>query len=325
MKTASILIGIVLLTAAGASALEILYPADKTWVIRSNYLILRAGGDPPADAVTVEINGVKSDPFDISGEQYRDAFGDFLILEPEFDPGRNVIVVEGYAKGEKKGEARAEVFFSDSPSAVPPTGFSRFVMHLPEKEAACVPCHNMKPDAAAMRASTAGANPCASCHKRMLAKKNVHGPAGVWNCAYCHPSDTKPAKYQAREGDAKVCNECHSDKVKEFKANKFVHGPVEAGLCSACHDAHATDNPAQLHAPINDLCLGCHDVIGKGVHVVRGVGGKGHPLKGVKDPSSPGKELSCTGCHDPHGGKSPYLFQRGIESRFVLCQLCHKK
>lgn len=325
MKAASFLIGIVLLAATGASALEVVYPSDKTWFVRSNYLILRAGGNPAPEAVTVEINGSKSDPIDISGEEYRSAFGDFVILQSEFDAGRNVIRVEGLSGGKKTAEAKAEVFFADKQTVVPPGEFGRFAMHLPDKEALCAPCHKMNPGAADLRASSAKANPCASCHGRMLAKKYVHGPAGVWNCAYCHPSDTRPAKYQARDGDAKVCNECHSDKVKEFRANKFVHGPVEAGLCSACHDPHATDNPAQLHAPINELCLGCHDAIGKGVHVLRGVGGKGHPLKGVKDPSNPGKMLSCTGCHDPHGGKASALFRRGIESRFTLCQLCHQK
>ena len=96
-------------------------------------------------------------------------------------------------------------------------------------------------------------------------------------------------------------------------------------MCSICHDPHASDYPAQLVAPINDLCLGCHAAISRDIHVVRGVGGHGHPLRGIPDPSSAGRELSCTSCHDPHGGRVNAFFQRGITDRFSLCQLCHAK
>ncbi|NIP32728.1 cytochrome C, partial [candidate division KSB1 bacterium] len=76
---------------------------------------------------------------------------------------------------------------------------------------------------------------------------------------YCHIPSSRPSKYVAREGDAKVCNECHLDKVKEFKRNKYVHGPVAVGMCSVCHNPHASDYKAQLHDKTNAVCLSCHE------------------------------------------------------------------
>ncbi len=123
-----------------------------------------------------------------------------------------------------------------------------------------------------------------------------------------------------------LCDECHFDKVEAYKKNKFVHGPVGVGLCLLCHDPHASSQPAQLLAPTNTLCAGCHDtVIKKGDHVVRGVSGQGHPLAAPVDPSDPGKSLTCGSCHDPHGGQSQALFRRGLTSRMQLCGVCHKK
>lgn len=309
-----------------AAALEIVYPADKTYVLRSDFLIIKGGETPALEGMTISINGAKSELIDVSAADYRAAFGDFLILEPEFDPGRNQVEVDGYAGGKKVVSARADLFYLDGdPTAIPPAGYAPFVMHLPEKEKLCAGCHNMTPDKAELAAEDAATNPCASCHRRMLNEKYVHGPAGVWRCAYCHDAGSKPARYRARSAGASLCNECHLDKVRQYNANKFVHGPVGVGLCGTCHDIHASANPAQLLAPVNQVCLGCHAPIATDMHVVRGVGGKGHPLEGVADPSQPGRTLSCASCHDPHGGQARSFFVRGITNRFALCQLCHEK
>lgn len=306
--------------------LEVIYPGDKTYFPRSDFLIIKGGGDPPLEALTVEINGAKSDLIDISSPEYKAAFADFLILQPDFDPGKNKVTVEGYVAGKKVRGVAADVYYLDGdPSALPPAGYRPFVMHLPEKERLCAPCHNMNPDRAELAAETESANPCASCHRRMLEKKHVHGPAGVFRCAYCHQPDSKPSRYQVRSADSALCNECHLDKVRAFQTNKFVHGPVGAGLCGVCHDPHASDHPAQLRAPVNEICLGCHDSIARDQHVVRGVSGKSHPLKGVPDPSNPGAMLSCASCHDPHGGMGGQLFRRGETLSFALCAICHQK
>ena len=127
----------------GANALEILYPADGTYVDKSNYLVLKGGTDPQLSGMSIEINGVKSDIIDVTPEAYVAAFGDMLILEPLFDPGPNSIVVEGYLGGERMAVARSEIYFRDRYDQPPPAGYSRERFHLPEREAPCVSCHNM--------------------------------------------------------------------------------------------------------------------------------------------------------------------------------------
>ncbi|BCR03931.1 c-type cytochrome [Desulfuromonas versatilis] len=323
---ASVLGALAFLLAAGPGwSLEIIYPPDKTVVSRTNYLIIRGGDNPQLDGVSIELGGYKTELLDLSQPEYRAAFGDFLIVEPVLDPGRNLILVKGYVKGEEVASARSEVYFAVTPGASAPKDYRPFAMHSQENEAKCTGCHNMAPSPEELAADNAKTNPCGSCHARRLAQDYVHGPAGVYQCTYCHQVDSRPVKYQPRAENAALCNECHQDKVDEFTAKKFVHGPVEAGLCQVCHDPHASDTYGQLVKPVNELCLDCHEAVKRQPHVLRGVGGKAHPLMGEADPNRPGRELTCVGCHDPHGGQSEAYFQGGISSRMALCQLCHKK
>ena len=304
--------------------LEILYPPDKAVVTRSDYLIVR-GGEQALDGIVVEIKDYRSEMLEVGSDEYRKAFADFLIVAPVFDPGQNTIKVEGYAGGKVVATKTADIYFEASPLDPAPSSYRKALIHTPQQEAVCTPCHTMNPDAKALASESPKVNPCAACHLRMLDVPNVHGPAGVWQCTYCHQADSKPGRYQARPGDAAVCNECHEDKVQEFKGKKFVHGPIEAGMCLVCHDPHASNNPAQLVAPVNELCLRCHEDISEKNHIVRGVGGKAHPLQGPENPAFPGKAFHCASCHDPHGGATEQYFQRDIENRMGLCQLCHKK
>lgn len=314
-----------LLAAVPGWSLEIIYPANGTSIVRSDFLIIKAGDAPVVDAITVEFGGAKSGMIDISGVEYRKAFGDFVILLPGFEPGQDTIRIEGFANGEKVAETSAEIYLLTKPGEVAPAKFTPFVMHLPEKEALCAPCHNMNPKAALLDDESAEKNPCGSCHRRRLNNEYVHGPAGVFQCAFCHEPDSRPVKYATRVEEAELCAECHEHKVDEFKSRKYIHGPIEAGLCSVCHDSHASAHFGQLVAEVNDLCLGCHVAVLDGLHVVRTSGGKGHPLKGPVDPSDPDRKFSCIGCHDPHGGNTSAYFQRGINSRMMLCQICHRK
>ena len=306
-------------------ALEILYPADGTAIVRSDFLIIKAGDSPVVDAITVEFGGAKSGMIDISGVEYRKAFGDFVILLPGFEPGQDTVRIEGFVAGKQVATASSNFYFLTKPGEVAPSGYTPFVMHLPEKEALCAPCHNMSPEPALLDNESAEKNPCGSCHRRRLNYEYVHGPAGVFQCTYCHDSDSRPAKYVNRVEEAPLCGECHEHKIEEFKSRKYIHGPIEAGLCSVCHDSHASAHFGQLTAAVNDLCLSCHSGLDRENHVVRGMTGKGHPLEGPVDPSAPDRKFSCIGCHDPHGGNTPSYFQRGISARMELCQMCHKK
>ena len=310
-----------------ALALEIIYPADKTVVLRSNFLVIKGGAQPALEALIVEVNGVASDPLDISDEAYKTAFADMLILEPEWSKGKNTISITGLVAGKPVATTKAEVFFSplEDPLSIIPAGYKPFVMHTAKKEALCAPCHNMQPSVAQLRGATGENNPCGSCHRRMLDQKFVHGPEGVFQCIDCHDGKDPAQRWQVTKAELALCGECHTDKINEIKKSAFVHGPVAMGNCTICHDPHASAEPAQLNAPTNLLCQGCHSTVKEGEHVVRASRGGGHPLSKVKDPLRPGRQLSCASCHNPHSGQSASLLIRNLTGRFSLCQECHKK
>jgi predicted CXXCH cytochrome family protein len=314
-----------LLLCGNASAVQLLYPLDGTYVTKSNYLVIKGGTDPYLSGFSIEINGVESDIIDVTSEAYRAAFGDMLILEPLFDPGVNKIVVEGYLGGEKMSSASATVFYHNQLDKAPPNDFTPEAFHSPEREEPCAACHNMQPSSVDLANPDPRTNPCGSCHVRMISRKHVHGPAGVFECTYCHDTDSLPNKYQARPGDADLCVECHEDKLDEYLQAEFVHGPVDAGLCLVCHDPHAGDEPMQLVLPAFELCSSCHEKIASEPHVTRGSVGKKHPVRGVTNPAGNGEDLSCASCHNPHSGATSALFRWGLDSRFSLCAKCHNK
>ncbi|MDH3999200.1 MAG: cytochrome C [Desulfuromonadales bacterium] len=306
-------------------ALQLVYPEDGTSIRKSNYLIIMAGKNPPVEGLTVAINGVDSDIIDISSTEYRQAFGDKLILMPEFDPGPNALVVKSYTQGKLVDRVEAEIFYAVNPWDDTPEQYPPFVMHLPENEALCAPCHNMDPSPEEFNNYDPRRNPCNSCHKRMIHRKHVHGPAGVLECATCHDATSRPAKYGIEGSGNSLCLECHDDKYQEFNEQKYIHGPVETGDCLVCHDPHAAEEYSQVRTRINTLCQACHEAFGDGSHVLRGVGGKIHPVAGKNDPLRMGRELICTSCHDPHAGKAKAYFIADMTSRMGLCQHCHQK
>ena len=308
-----------------AGALQIMYPLDGSYVTKSNYLIIKGGTDPALSGMSIEIGGVKSDIIDISSDAYRAAFGDMLVVEPSFDPGENHIVVEGYLGEEKMTTVKATIYYLGRYDLKTPVDFVQERFHTAEREKPCVSCHDMAPSPTNLASPDAKRNPCGSCHARMLNKAHVHGPAGVYECTYCHDIDSTPYRYQVRSDEASLCLECHDDKMEEYRKSKFLHGPVEAGLCLVCHDPHASDERAQLIAPAYELCVSCHDQVIKEPHVSRGASGKLHPLKGVTNPAGSGEDLSCASCHNPHAGASSAMFRWGAESRFALCGKCHNK
>lgn len=318
----------VLVYVSDVFALQIIYPEDNTYVTKSNYLIIKGGVDPFLDGMSVDINGLESEVLDLTSEKYRALFADMLLLEPSFDPGENRIIVKGYINDEVFAEVEANIYYLEDKTAAAPRSYKKEQFHFPEREAPCVKCHIMKPTEIQLADPRIATNPCASCHKRMLNQNHVHGPAGVFDCVYCHDASSRPAKYLPREGDALVCRECHADKMQGFEDKKFTHGPIEGGLCLVCHDPHASPHVAQLQEEANRLCLGCHSKVDTSSHVTTvgfGQTTKGHPVAGSVNPSAPNKVFNCASCHDPHGGASKYLFVGNISSRMSLCQVCHQK
>ena len=322
MRKPILFVLLLMLAAMPALALEIFYPADGTYVIHSDFLIIKAGEG--IEGLTLEIGGEKSELLDISGDDYQATFGDKLIVQPNWNPGENTVAVEAYKGGKKVATAKARFYYQQDPTSPPPANYQRFVMHTAERAAKCDDCHDMTPSQQEFE-TIGAANPCTTCHKRMLNHSNVHGPAGAWQCAYCHDANSQPNRYAPRITDGTLCYECHSDMADDLKKAKFVHGPVEVKQCNLCHDSHASDFPAQIITKTNTLCLGCHEGIDKSGHVGRGVGGSSHPLEANIDLSNPNRPMSCVSCHDPHSGVVEYYFVDGLTNRMMLCQNCHKK
>lgn len=121
---------------------------------------------------------------------------------------------------------------------------------------------------------------------------SIHEPVARRRCSACHDAGADQAI--AKPWNAK-CAGCHQDIVRE---RAYMHGPVGARACNQCHLPHASALPALLRQPDPALCTSCH----------------GNTL--APDPPYHDKpDLSCTTCHDPHGGNTRYLLKPGNEWR----------
>lgn len=307
-------------------AIDFIYPAPNSIVLSSGHLIFKLN---QIDITSLRIthNGLPSDPIDVSTPEYRKLFQDFFIAQSLWDPGENKLVVDLFNGGQKIETADITIFYaSEGPNQKVQPEFSSILMHRPDKELLCQSCHVMNPTQAQMNSTFENKNPCFICHKKMLAVKYVHGPAGTYSCGYCHASKGNP-KHSVPKRGASLCYECHSDMAAQIKKKKFIHGPIEAGMCDVCHDPHGSQNESQLLLPINELCLSCHANVRKQKHVVTTSLGEGHPLTGKNDPSKKGsgRQMSCVSCHAAHGGDVRYFFTNNADDRMMLCQMCHNK
>lgn len=328
LKRVLAIISVLLLftSAIASGAVDFVYPAPNSSVTSSGHLIFKLN-QTDVTSLRITHNGLVGDPVDVGSPEYRKLFQDFFIAQSLWDSGANRVVVDVFKEGQKIETAGMSVFYvpDGSTQKVPPE-YSPIIMHRTESERLCQSCHNMNPTPAQMNSSIERDNPCYVCHKKMLAVKYVHGPAGTYSCGYCHASKGSP-KHAVPKRGAALCYECHADMANQIKKKKYVHGPVEAGMCDACHDPHGSQNESQLTKPINELCLSCHGHLRGQVHIVRTTTGESHPLSGRPDPvkKGTGREMSCISCHNPHGGAVRYFFVNNAEDRLALCQMCHNK
>jgi len=288
--------------------ISIITPEDGSYVTSSFIYVVGQVDSPVATHIVVTVNDLKSPMINIKDPEYVSQFKDFFIIDLELEKGDNIIGIKVYNNKNLIKEKKIKVNLLEKFEPLP-VGKNKYLFHSTNRESKCYECHKIEKES------------CTECHKGIISRKFVHGPAGSGDCDVCHEFKmTDGYKYQPKEDMENICFECHDDMKKDKFKN--LHGPYATGTCDACHNVHSSDYPHQLIFSINELCKVCHtDFKDKGKsHVL-----PRHPLSGKKDPSRPGKELSCTSCHNPHGEKGKMFFPQGKESRMEICILCHKK
>jgi predicted CXXCH cytochrome family protein len=222
------------------------------------------------------------------------------------------------------------------------------------KQISCVTCHPKVVNQGTWKHSTTLNQQCLSCHQQSVkpwrigfpavkiqeicfschtgarswsARKIIHGPLILGGCTLCHNPHGEDHRYSLwAEGSLTLCLSCHSDKAnlvneKKEKRPAYVHGIIFGKGCVACHDPHASNENFMLKKPTNELCASCHPAL---QGVTRGHPVAGHPVAAPTEHRRPGRELTCVGCHEPHGASHQYLL---IETKLGarLCRVCHKR
>src|SRR5512145_3283478 len=91
------------------AALQLVYPEQASLTVSSRHLILKLGTGE-ITGVVVTINGVSSESLPVGTPEYKRAFRDFLILQPLWDEGANLLAVDTF-NGDKKLESLRTVIF----------------------------------------------------------------------------------------------------------------------------------------------------------------------------------------------------------------------
>lgn len=259
-------------------------------------------------------------------------------------PGTNLVTVSLHKGGKLVKSASRDLYFLselfEGVNEEDAENYKLRFFHNNEKEKKCVSCHDMKSNIPTNNEALDDVTKttCYKCHSGMINTKNTHAPAANWLCTNCHDGgfgeynmqDKGASKYLVADPVAKTCGSCH-DTVDAWQANKFGHGPVNDGRCERCHNPHGSDNEFFLRKNIWDLCTTCHAEKASGKHVIPQIGfGRptkdgGHPTRDRNDPVRKGRELTCSGCHDPHGSTGIFLLRMKGTMPFNVCQRCHKK
>lgn len=188
------------------------------------------------------------------------------------------------------------------------------------------------------KAELVGAETCLSCHgDRADFKKNIHAKAfpkakGIEfaeSCETCHGPGSlhagaggdkslsdfwtvKNPKSMSSKAIAKSCLECHKG-GERFHWDGSLHDSRDVS-CLSCHSVHKSKSKREksLLSKATELetCFQCHNMK------------KAQLQRSSHMPLREGK-MSCTDCHNPHGGKGPSMIkQAGVNEN---CLSCHSE
>ena len=212
--------------------------------------------------------------------------------------------------------------------------------HQPFAEGQCTVCHQAhQSDYANLLRNGEGPEHCYSCHaeKRTAIAQSqfVHKPAAE-SCTTCHGAHATDFGQQLKEAVNDTCLKCHPKVQEQLAAAKHVHGAVtgegEGGNCASCHDPHASNQPDELKARTDKVCLTCHEKAikteGGGGRTIAAMG----PVLASKNLHGPVQAGACSECHLPHAGDQPNLLKAYFPDTFyakfdinnyALCFSCH--
>jgi predicted CXXCH cytochrome family protein len=203
-------------------------------------------------------------------------------------------------------------------------------------DATCTFCHTVTGTASHQHKAIEN-NGCTTCHNPHIAKtkflltadnvdqlcqrchdipwqKHAHQPFAAGKCTLCHQPHESNFDHLLRGGnEPEQCFSCHTDKKSALASSISVHKPATQ-QCSTCHNPHTSPYPAELRAPINDVCLTCHEDIAK--KVVSATVSHDAILM------SPDFKGGCANCHDAHATQNPKLLKARADE---LCMTCHNK
>jgi len=179
----------------------------------------------------------------------------------------------------------------------------------------------------------AGAETCLMCHDYMAepwaANPHVGQTAALGHasgditCEACHgpamphvdaggDPELVARRFNAMDAPAVVqaCLSCHAGSARHAAALGSAHTAADVA-CTDCHSIHQEEpHGGLLSEPAPQLCFACH----MDVQATFG-GGEGHRVgEGL---------VSCTSCHNPHGGSGPAMLNRPMVGGGDLCIACH--
>ncbi|MFA5233673.1 MAG: cytochrome c3 family protein [Sulfurimonas sp.] len=317
---------------------KIIQPEDKSRYVGESSTFVMDAKFEEVDTIVITQDNNKTTTLNLKPKK------DTHCKTIELSPGQNRVSVKAYKDGKEVSRQERDIYFlSELFEGVDEDSAEEYKLrffHQDAKEGKCASCHDMKSNIPTNNEALEDVTKttCYKCHSGMINTKNTHAPAANWLCLDCHDGkfgeynmqDKGASKYLVADPVAKTCSSCH-DTVDGWQNSKFGHGPVNDGRCERCHNPHGSDNEFFLRKSIWDLCTTCHAEKANGQHVIPQIGfgsrteSGGHPTRGRKDPVRPGRELTCSGCHDPHGSAGVFLLRMKGTMTYGVCQRCHKK